>query len=338
MIAYFLRMFKAIRKLLSKQEEHRSHSFVPPQQDVIPVETNPPEAFNTDFHLVELLRIGDETAFTQLFNRYYTSMLRLTHIYASEYAKEIVQETWFMVLQQLDRFHGQITLKVWIFRALRDSIEAHLQTEGRSIVDFSQQNIQEIATHPTVAPWRFFSQGNPNTEGRWFYPPQQWQSLADNHLDSSTIRVYLQQLIQGLVLELQEIVTLRDIEGWTADEVCSLFEIIDESQRVLLHHARTQYGTGLSNTLARSGSKMETPKKLVCKEFVELVTDYLEKALLPRTREAFEAHLIECPYCPTYFEQMQQTIHVLRQLATDEPFPETKEELIKALQTWKKQV
>ena len=81
---------------------------------------------------------------------------------------------------------------------------------------------------------------------------------------------------------------------------------------------------------------METPKKLVCKEFVELVTDYLEEALLPRTREASETHRTECPHCPTYFEQMQQTIHMLRQLATDEPFPETKEELIKALQTWKK--
>ncbi|GAC1355108.1 MAG: sigma-70 family RNA polymerase sigma factor [Ktedonobacteraceae bacterium] len=251
MIAYFLRMFKAIRKLLSKQEEHRSHSFVPPQQDVIPVETNPPEAFTIDFHLVELLRIGDETAFTQLFNRYSTSMLRLTHMYVSEYAKEIVQETWFMVLQQLDRFHGQIPLKVWIFRALRDSIEAHLHTEGRSIVDFSQQNIQEIAPHPTVAPWGFFSQGNPNTEGRWFSPPQQWQSLPENHLASSTIRVYLQQVIQGLALELQEIVTLRDIEGWTADEVCSLLEITDESQRVLLHHARTQIRHGLEQYFSK---------------------------------------------------------------------------------------
>ncbi len=83
---------------------------------------------------------------------------------------------------------------------------------------------------------------------------------------------------------------------------------------------------------------METTKKLVCKEFVELVTDYLEEALLPPTREAFEVHLAECPYCPTYFEQVRQTISMLRQLTTDEPFPETKEELMKALRVWKHQL
>ena len=81
---------------------------------------------------------------------------------------------------------------------------------------------------------------------------------------------------------------------------------------------------------------METTKKLVCKEFVELVTDYLEEALLTPAREAFEGHLSECPYCPTYFEQVRQTISMLRQLTTSEPFPETKEELRKALQSWKK--
>ena len=90
-----------------------------------------------------------------------------------------------------------------------------------------------------------------NCPGCALYYIQVWQSLPENNLDSSTISVYLQQLIQGLVLELQEILTLRDIEGWTADEVCSLLEITDESQRVLLHHARTQIRHGLEQYFSK---------------------------------------------------------------------------------------
>ena len=36
---------------------------------------------------------------------------------------------------------------------------------------------------------------------------------------------------------------------------------------------------------------------LVCREFVELVTDYLEGSLPRETRTRFEAHLAECEVC-----------------------------------------
>lgn len=75
---------------------------------------------------------------------------------------------------------------------------------------------------------------------------------------------------------------------------------------------------------------------LTCQEVVELVTDYLEHALLPRTRALFETHLAECDGCTTYTEQIQQTITMLRQLAQEPVFPESKQKLLELFQTWKK--
>ena len=75
--------------------------------------------------------------------------------------------------------------------------------------------------------------------------------------------------------------------------------------------------------------------ELNCQEVVELVTDYLEQALLPEMRAKFEEHVAECPGCDTYIEQVQQTIMMLRKLADQTVFPETKQELLEGFRKWK---
>jgi predicted anti-sigma-YlaC factor YlaD len=74
--------------------------------------------------------------------------------------------------------------------------------------------------------------------------------------------------------------------------------------------------------------------ELNCQEVVELVTDYLEQALLPEMKAAFEKHVAECPGCDTYIEQVQQTIRMLRKLAEQSVFPETKQELLEIFRKW----
>ena len=69
---------------------------------------------------------------------------------------------------------------------------------------------------------------------------------------------------------------------------------------------------------------------LVCREFVELVTDYLEGALPDAERVRFEAHVAECDGCAGYLEDMRRLIGSLHQ--TPEPPPEgaTHEALLRA--------
>ena len=76
-------------------------------------------------------------------------------------------------------------------------------------------------------------------------------------------------------------------------------------------------------------------KELNCQEVVELVTDYLEQALLPEMQAQFEEHIAECPGCDTYLEQIQQTIMMLRKLTEQQMFPKTKQELVEIFRNWK---
>jgi predicted anti-sigma-YlaC factor YlaD len=84
-----------------------------------------------------------------------------------------------------------------------------------------------------------------------------------------------------------------------------------------------------------SMKRSNTTAGLVCKEVVELVSDYLEGVLLPEKRAALEEHLAGCPGCTNYVEQVRLTIGMLRTLAQESVFPETKEELLLVFRQWK---
>lgn len=70
--------------------------------------------------------------------------------------------------------------------------------------------------------------------------------------------------------------------------------------------------------------------EIVCRDIVELVTEYLEGALPEDRRRRFEAHLRECPYCVEYVEQMREVGGSLRGLAAEGLSPERRAALIEA--------
>jgi predicted anti-sigma-YlaC factor YlaD len=62
-----------------------------------------------------------------------------------------------------------------------------------------------------------------------------------------------------------------------------------------------------------------TADEVTCQQFVELVTDYFEGALPPRTLTRVEEHLVMCDWCVTYVEQMQATVESLRMVDERSP-------------------
>jgi anti-sigma factor RsiW len=69
---------------------------------------------------------------------------------------------------------------------------------------------------------------------------------------------------------------------------------------------------------------------LVCQEFVELVTDYLEGALPETERVRFEAHLGECDGCSGYLEDMRRLVRTMPKTPSPAPDPVTRQALLAA--------
>lgn len=195
-----------------------------------------------DLRLVEALRQGQETAFVQLIAQYHMVLIRLASIYVSSQAvaEEITQETWLAVLQGIHRFEGRASLKTWIFRILINKAKKQGQREDRQIPFSALWQADDEAAEPAVEPDRFRPAEAPQGAGHWVTHPVSWENIPESRMLSQETQAYLLQAIAGLPPAQREVITLRDINGWAADEVCELLEISEGNQRVLLHRARSK--------------------------------------------------------------------------------------------------
>jgi anti-sigma factor RsiW len=74
---------------------------------------------------------------------------------------------------------------------------------------------------------------------------------------------------------------------------------------------------------------------MTCREFVELVTDYLEGRMADAERDRFEAHVAICPGCQAYIAQMEATLRALGRIPKDSLSAPARDELLHVFRDWK---
>jgi RNA polymerase sigma-70 factor, ECF subfamily len=185
--------------------------------------------------LVDAIKRGDEDAFADLVGRYHASMLRLARVFVptKAVAEDVVQETWLAVIQGIGRFEGRSSLKTWLFRILTNRAKTRGEREGR-VVPFSSAWRDELETdEPSVDPRRFH-------DGAWTSLPAAVPSGPDQQALTHELGKIVEKAVKKLPPTQREVITLRDVEGLSADEVCTLLAISEGNQRVLLHRARSK--------------------------------------------------------------------------------------------------
>lgn len=202
-----------------------------------------------EISLLKLLRQRDETAFTQLVEQYHTSLVRLARLFIRDelVAEELAQETWLAVLQGLDHFEGRSSLKTWLFSILSNKAKTRSQRENRSFV-FS--DFQDTAFDvPTVASERFKDASAGIWANHWAVEPAPWASIPEEVLLSGEVRKLISQTIAELPENQRSVITLRDMDELSSQEICNILGISETNQRVLLHRARARVRQALENYL-----------------------------------------------------------------------------------------
>jgi RNA polymerase sigma-70 factor, ECF subfamily len=184
--------------------------------------------------LVAALRAGDERAFATLVDRYHSTLVRvaMTFVRDRHVAEDVAHDTWLGVIRGIDRFRGESSLKTWIFRILTNIATTRAVRERRT-VPFSALGGDDA---PAVDEERFHPGGHP-AAGQWATPPTSW---PDEIVASRETLDCIREAIAALPPMQQRVITLRDIEGWSPDEICGVLGLTVENQRVLLHRARSK--------------------------------------------------------------------------------------------------
>jgi RNA polymerase sigma-70 factor (ECF subfamily) len=173
----------------------------------------PPDAV-----VVSALREGDEAMFAALLDTWSRGMLRVARSYVStdDSADEVVQDTWLAVIGAIDGFQGRSSVKTWVYRILVNTAKKRSLRESRTLPWSAFGEPAEPSITDFAAPW-------PTPEG---------EALA------SEARGLIGDALAGLPPRQRIVITLRDVEGCTSEEVCDILEISAANQRVLLHRAR----------------------------------------------------------------------------------------------------
>jgi RNA polymerase sigma-70 factor (ECF subfamily) len=204
--------------------------------------------YTDELALVDALRAGDEGAFSWLLDRHDASLHRLARNYVatSAVADEVVQETWLGVIQGIGRFEGRSSLKTWLYRILMNVARSRGVKEHRSIPFASLAGALDEGAEPAVDPERFQPAGSRGAGG-WAAPPTPWDEEPEPRMLSSETLGVVAAAIERLPAAQREVITLRDLEGWSAADACNALDVSETNQRVLLHRARSKVRQALES-------------------------------------------------------------------------------------------
>ena len=192
--------------------------------------------------LIDKLRQGDETAFLTMVSEQQPMMMRVAMQYVRTHAtaEEVVQETWEAALNGLDRFEGRSSFRTWLFQILANRARTRSTRDARMLTFTDLATDEASGDEPAVDP-SYFQSEDGEYPGHWAGSgPREWGTRPDEALLGSELREHIEREVSELPEAQRTVMTLRDIEGWSSEEVRNALELSEANQRVLLHRARTK--------------------------------------------------------------------------------------------------
>src|ERR1700722_7979572 len=180
------------------------------------------------------LRRGDEHAYRRLIRRFHGSLIGIaTSIIGSRaQAEEVVQDAWLAVFAGIGAFEGRSSVVTWLFSIVLNRARTRASREGRLVG-------LPALMEGTSPGGRAVDVSEFKPDGHWVEAPRLWDEMdPERIIGGRQLWHHVMAAIEQLPSGQRTVITLRDMEGCEADEVCSLLEISAENQRVLLHRAR----------------------------------------------------------------------------------------------------
>ena len=177
-----------------------------------------------DAQLLERLLSGEAGAFRAMVSSHHAAMKRFARtIVGDASAEEVVQEAWLKAIGGLRSFQSRSSLRSWLLRIVRNEAIGRLRKEAREPETESTSELDE----------RYGS------DGRWVAPPANWSAdTPEALLAAKDMRAVISKALDQMPTPQRVVLTLKDIEGLSFDEICNILDVSASNARVLLHRGR----------------------------------------------------------------------------------------------------
>jgi RNA polymerase sigma-70 factor, ECF subfamily len=177
-----------------------------------------------DDELVSLCQKGHADAFEPLVEKYQKKMLNLAYRMIGDYeeACEVAQDAFLSAYRSIKKFRGEARFSTWLYSI---------------VVNLSKNRMKQIKARGAR---EVYSIDNPlkTEEGTLSPDPPDMGPTVLEKLEQKEREARVQGCINGLDSEYREVVVLRDIQGFSYDEIRDILKIPDGTVKSRLFRAR----------------------------------------------------------------------------------------------------
>jgi RNA polymerase sigma-70 factor (ECF subfamily) len=179
-----------------------------------------------DSELLPRLLVGEEEAYRALVSAHHGAMVGLARaIVGDAVAEEVVQEAWLKAMGALAAFEARSSLRVWLLRIVRNEAISRRRAGARLP--------EHDRLDDTLFAERFAA------DGHWRPAPALWSlDTPEALLVEKELMGVVDAALGAMPVMQRAVLTLKDVEGLSFEQVCNILDISSSNARVLLHRAR----------------------------------------------------------------------------------------------------
>jgi RNA polymerase sigma-70 factor (ECF subfamily) len=141
-------------------------------------------------------------------------------------------EAWLRVVGALQSFEGRASLRSWLLRIVRNEAISRQRSEARQVETERADELDE----------RY------RPDGGWRSPPAIWSAETPEALLAvKDMRAIIDKTLAAMPATQRAVLTLKDVEGLSLDQIRSILDISAGNARVLLHRGRRRLWSAIDD-------------------------------------------------------------------------------------------
>ncbi|MBI4456465.1 MAG: sigma-70 family RNA polymerase sigma factor [Acidobacteria bacterium] len=199
--------------------------------------------------LVQRIKDGDERALDELIQHYGGKIYYLALQYTKnpQDAEEVLQDVFLKVFRRIDTFRAVARLSPWLYKIAVNT----------SLMKLREQKKHHVASTISLEDWMPAGSTEPGDNSP---EPQSkdWSANAEDALVRREIRQTVRRAIGKLPKPYRTVVQLRDLDGFSLEEISDILQISVPAVKSRLHRARLI----IHKTISRFMSQQERKRSL----------------------------------------------------------------------------
>ncbi len=229
-----------------------------------------------DKQLINEFVSGNTSAYETLFDRYQSKIYNYAYniVGNKEDAKDVAQEAFIKIFEALPKIKGDLNFSAYLYKTAHNKALDELKKKKRLASPDAIEIEEDLDLNVS---------------------PQKTAMLKVQ-------QVKVRQAAMNLSEEHREILTLREIDEQSYDEIAEVMNIPRSSVGVMLLRARLKF----KQVFRMSHVDVEELSKK-CKDMLPLLSGYIDKELNDAEKERVSDHLKDCPLCRLALEDMTES-------------------------------